>query len=99
MHIDSREKNPRHLSCLRSTIEQFRLIQSHIIVTGVLLGGIHYVAPRINGRDVTIVTRATPRHFLIWMASMRQLTKRQYSRVFILNYPFIGERDKESTTP
>ena len=51
---------------------------------------------------VTITTHAIKRHFLIWMTTVRQPTKRQCSRVLTLKWPlfvFIGERDKESTTP
>ena len=51
---------------------------------------------------VTIMTHANTRHFLIWMTTVRQPTERLCSCILILKYNlllFIGERDKEFTTP
>ena len=39
--------------------------------------------------DVTITTHAIKRHFLIWMTTVRQPTKRRRSCVLTLNYTFI----------
>ena len=42
-----------------------------------------------NRYDVTITTHAIKRHFLIWMTTVRQPTKRRRSCVLTLNYTFI----------
>ena len=70
---------------------------------GLSLNGWHALLCIANyHHGVTITTHATRRHFLIWMTTVRQPTKRRRSCVLTLNTPlfvFIGERDKESTTP
>ena len=67
------------------------------------LNGWHVVFCIPNNRhDVTITTHAIKRHFLIWMTMVRQPTKHRRSCVLKLRSPlfvFIGEQDKESTTP
>ena len=42
-----------------------------------------------NHHGVTITTHATRRHFLIWMTTVRQPTKRRRSSVLTLKYTFI----------
>ena len=42
-----------------------------------------------NRHGVTITTHATRRHFLIWMTTVRQPTKRRRSCVLTLKYTFI----------
>ena len=42
-----------------------------------------------NHHDVTITTHVIRRHFLIWMKTVRQLTKRRCSCVLTLKYTFI----------
>ena len=42
-----------------------------------------------NHQDVTITMHAINRHFLIWMMTVKQLTKHRFS-VFNLKYTFIG---------
>ena len=74
---------------------------------GLSLNGWHELLCIANNRHgVTITTHAIKRHFLIWMTTVRQPTKRRRSCVLTLKYTFlfvlivfIGERDKESTTP
>ena len=70
---------------------------------GLSLDGWHALLCIANNRHgVTITTHAARRHFLIWMTTVRQPTKRRRSCVLTLTTPlfvFIGERDKESTTP
>ena len=55
-----------------------------------------------NRHGVTITTHAFKRHFLMWMTTVRQPTKRWCSCFLALKYTsFVlsGKRDKESTTP
>ena len=55
-----------------------------------VLNGWHAVPCITNNRhDVTIKTHAIKRHFLIWMTTMRQPTKRRFSCVLTLKYIFI----------
>ena len=42
-----------------------------------------------NRHGVTITTHAIKRHFLIWMTTVRQPTKRRHSCVLTLKYTFI----------
>ena len=54
------------------------------------LNGWHALLCIANNRhDVTITTHAIKRHFLIWMTTVRQPTKRRRSCVLTLNYTFI----------
>ena len=57
---------------------------------GLSLIGCHTWFCIVNNRHgVTITTHAIKRHFLIWMTTVRQPTKRRRSRVFTLKYTFI----------
>ena len=57
---------------------------------GLSLNGWHALLCIANNRyDVTITTHAIKRHFLIWMTTVRQPTKRRRSCVLTLNYTFI----------
>ena len=54
------------------------------------LNGWHALLCIANNRhSVTITTRAIKRHFLFWMTTVRQPTKRQRSCVLTLKYTFI----------
>ena len=57
---------------------------------GLSLNGWHALLCIANNRhDVTITTHAIKRHFIIWMTTVRQPTKRRRSCVLTLNYTFI----------
>ena len=57
---------------------------------GLSLNGWHALICIGNNRHgVTITTHAIKRHFLIWMPTVRQPTKRRRSRVLTLKYTFI----------
>ena len=57
---------------------------------GLSLNGWHALLCIANNRyDVTITTHAIKRHFLIWMTTVRQPTKRRRSCVLTLNCTFI----------
>ena len=57
---------------------------------GLSLNGWHALLCIINNRhSVAITTHAIKRHFLIWMATVRQPTKRRRSCVLTLKYTFI----------
>ena len=57
---------------------------------GLSLNGWHALLCIANNRHgVTITTHAIKRHFLIWMTTVRQPTKRRHSCVLILKYIFI----------
>ena len=57
---------------------------------GFSLNGWHALLCIANNRhDVTITTHAINRHFLIWMTTVRQPTKRRRSCVLTLKYIFI----------
>ena len=61
-----------------------------IFLYGMSLNGWHAVLCITNNRhDVTITTHAIKRHFLIWMTTVRQPTKRRRPRVLTLKYTFI----------
>ena len=61
-----------------------------IYLYGLCLNGWHAVLCTTNNRhDVTITTHAIKRHFLIWMTTSRQPTKRRCSCVLTLKYTFI----------
>ena len=63
---------------------------SCIYLYGLSLNGWHALFRISNNRhDVTITTHAIKRHFLIWMTTMRQPTKRRRSCVLTLKYTFI----------
>ena len=57
---------------------------------GLTLNGWHAVLCITNNRhEVTIATHAIKRHFLIWVTTSRQPTKRRCSCVLTLKYTFI----------
>ena len=57
---------------------------------GLSLNGWHALLRIANNRHyVTITTHAVKRHFLIWMTTVRQPTKRRRSCVLTLKYIFI----------
>ena len=61
-----------------------------IYLYGLSLNGWHAVCCITNNcHDVTITTHAIKRHFLIWMTTVRQPTKRRRSCVLTLKYTFI----------
>ena len=61
-----------------------------IYLYGLSLNGWHAVCCITNNRhDVTITTHAIKHHFLIWMTTVRQPTKRRCSCVLTLKYTFI----------
>ena len=61
-----------------------------IYLYGLSLNGWHAVCCTTNNRhDVTIMTHAIKRHFLIWMTMVRQPTKRRCSCVLTSKYTFI----------
>ena len=61
-----------------------------IYLYGLCLNGWHAVLCITNNRhDVTITTHAIKRHFIIWMTTSRQPTKRRCSCVLTLKYTFI----------
>ena len=61
-----------------------------IYLYGLSLNGWHTVLCITNNRhDVTITTHAIKRHFLMWMTTSRQPTKRRSSCVVTLKYTFI----------
>ena len=61
-----------------------------IYLYGLSLNGWHAVLCITNNRhDVTITTHAIKRHFLIWMTTVGQPTKRRCSYVLTLRYTFI----------
>ena len=67
-----------------------RVWYSCIYLHGLSLNGWHDVFCITNNRhDVTITTHAIKRHFLIWITTVRQPTKRRCSCVLTLKYTFI----------
>ena len=67
-----------------------RVWYSCIYLHGLSLNGWHDVFSITNNRhDVTITTHAIKRHFLIWITTVRQPTKRRCSCVLTLKYTFI----------
>ena len=62
----------------------------YIYMVWVLMDGRHALFCMTNNRhDVTITTHAIKRHFLIWMTTVRQPSKRRWSCVLTLIYSFI----------
>ena len=75
--------------CRRSTNVQLCLIFC-IYLYGLSLNGWHALFCITNIRhDITQMTHAIKLHFLIWMTTVRQPTKRRCSCVFTLRYTFI----------
>ena len=65
-------------------------IYIYIYIYGLSLNGWHALICIANNRHgVTITTHAIKRHFLIWMTTVRQPTKRQCSCVLTLKFTFI----------
>ena len=91
-HIDTCDTESMTPRCSRSTHVQLCLIYSYIDDTGVLMDALHYFAQIV--RCVAIKTRATTRHFLIWMRMVWQTAIHWCCGVFRLNTLFIGEPDK-----
>ena len=93
VHINTHNKESLTQRC-RSTNVQLCLIY------GFSLNGWHALLCIANNHHgVTITTHAVKRDYLIWMT-----TARQWWRFCVLTlkynfFVFIGERDKESTTP
>ena len=62
----------------------------YIYIYGLSLNGWHALFCITNNRhDVTIMTHAIKRHFLIWMTMVRQPTKCRCSCVLTIKYTFI----------
>ena len=82
VHRTTHNKETPTQRCRRSTNVQLCLICLYIYLYGLSLNGWHASFRITNDRhDVTITTHAIKRHFLIWMAAMRQPTKRRFSCV------------------
>ena len=88
VHIHTHSKESTTQRCRRLTDVQLRLIL--YIYIWFSLNGWH--ASRCitnNPKDVTITTHAMKRHFLIWITTVRQPTKRGCSCVLTLKYTFV----------
>ena len=89
VHINTHNKEYLTHRWRRSTNVQLCFIFC-IYLHGLSLNGWHAVFCITNNRhDVTITTHAIKRHFLIWMTTMRQPTKRRCSCVLTLKSTFI----------
>ena len=88
-HINTHHKEYLAHRCRRSTNVQLCLIFLYIPIS-LSLYGWHAIFCITNDRhDVTITTHAIKCHFLIWMTTMRQRTKRWCSCVSTLKCTFI----------
>ena len=68
----------------------YNCIDIFVYLYGLSLNGWHALFCITNNRhNVTITTHAIKRHFLIWMTTARQPTKRRCSCVLTLKYTFI----------
>ena len=89
VHINTQNKESLTQRCRRSTNIQLCLIFC-TYPYGLSLNVWHALLCIANNRHgVTITTHAIKRHFLIWMTTVRQPTKRRRSRVLTLKYTFI----------
>ena len=89
VHIDTHNKESLTQWCCRSTNVQLCLYFC-TYPNGLSLNGWHALLCIANNRHgVTITTHAIKRHFLIWMTTVRQTTKRRRSCVSTINYTFI----------
>ena len=85
MHVNTHNKETLTQRCHRSTNVQLCLIFLYIYIYGFSRDGWHALFFITNNRhDVTITTHAIKRHFLIWMKTMRQPSKRRCSCVLTL---------------
>ena len=90
MHINTHTKESLTQRCCRSTNVQLCLIFLYTYPYGLSLNEWHSLFCIANNRHgVTTTTHAIKRHFLIWMTTVRQPTKRRRSCVFALKYTFI----------
>ena len=88
-HINTHNKEYLTQRCRRSTNVQ-GCWNFYIYLYGLTLNGWQAVfCITINRHDVTITTHAIKHHFLIWMTTVRQPTKRQCSCVLTSKYTFI----------
>ena len=93
VHINTHDKESLTQSCRRSTNVQLCLIfciYIYIYLYGLSLNGRHVLFCITNNRhDVTIMTHAIKRHFLILMTTAWQPTKRRCSCVSTFKYTSI----------
>ena len=89
VHINTHNKESLTQRCRRSTNVQLCLIFLYISIWFSLNGWHALLCIANNRHDVTITTHAINRHFLIWMTTVRQPTKRRRSCVLTLKYIFI----------
>ena len=90
VHINTHTKESLTQRCRRSTNVQPCLIFLYTYPYGLSLNGWHSLFCIANNRHgVTTTTHAIKRHFLIWMTTVRQPTKRRRSCVLALKYTFI----------
>ena len=89
VHINTQNKESLTQRCRRSTNVQMYLI-FFTYPYGLSLNVWHALLCIANNRHgVTITTHVIKRHFLIWMKTVRQPTKRRRSRVLTLKSTFI----------
>ena len=90
VHIKLTTKNPWHKDIIDRQMYNCIWYLCRYLC-GLSLNGWHVLFRITNNlHDVTITTHAIERHFLIWMTTMRQPTKRRPSRDFTLKYTYIG---------
>ena len=90
VHINTPNNEYLAPRCRRSTNVQLCLIFLYIpIWFWVLLDDMPYFCITNNRHDVTITTHAIKRHFLIWMTTVREPTKRRCSCILTFKYVFI----------
>ena len=88
--INTHDKESLQERCRRSTNVQLGLILLYIYIYGLSLNRSHALFCIVNNRHGdTITTHAIKRHFLIWMTTVRQPTKRRCSCVLTLKCTFI----------
>ena len=89
VHLNTNNKESLPQRCRRSTNVHLCLIFC-TYPYGSYLNGYHaLICIAKNRHGVTITTHAIKRHFLIWMNTVRQPTKRRVSCVLTLKYTFI----------
>ena len=88
VHINTHSNKTLTQRCRRSTNVLLCLIFLYIIY-GLSLNGWHELICIANRHGVTITMHAIKRHFLIWMTTVRQHTKRRCSYVSTSEYIFI----------
>ena len=88
VHINTQNKESLTQRCRRSTNDCVWYFCTYPY--GLSLNVWHALLCIANNRHgVTITTHAIKRHFLIWMTTVRQPTKRRHSCVLTLKYIFI----------